>query len=54
LKDTEKQNLTFFWDFYKDKAHRGLLQKIYRSVRARDDKVDLLSPDIRVMATDVI
>ena len=44
----------FFWDFYKDKAHRELLQKIYRSVRAKNDHVNLLSPDIRVMRSSVV
>jgi len=44
----------FFWDFYRDKAQRELLQKIYRSVRASNDHVFLLSPDIRVLNTSVI
>jgi len=43
-----------FWDFYKDKAHRELLQKVYRSVRAADDSVFLLSPDIRVLNSSVV
>jgi Rad3-related DNA helicase len=45
----KKQKPAFFWDFYKDKAYRELLQKIYRSVRAKEDYVELLSPDIRVL-----
>ncbi len=50
----KRQKPNFFWDFYKDKAHRELLQRIYRSVRAKDDHVDLLSPDIRVLESDVV
>lgn len=38
-----------YWSFYKDKARRELLQKIYRGLRFKEDKVDLLSPDIRVL-----
>jgi len=43
-----------FWDFYKDKAFRELLQKVYRSVRAPNDSVFLLSPDIRVLNSNVV
>jgi Rad3-related DNA helicase len=50
----QRQKPIFYWDFYKDKAHRELLQKIYRSVRAKDDHVFLLSPDIRVLNSNVI
>lgn len=50
----KKNKPNFFWDFYKDKAHRELLQRIYRSVRAGDDHVFLLSPDIRVLETSVV
>jgi Rad3-related DNA helicase len=50
----KKNKPSFFWDFYKDKAHRELLQRIYRSVRAGDDHVFLLSPDLRVLETDVV
>ena len=38
-----------FMKFYVDKARRDLIQKISRGVRFRGDKVDLLSPDIRVL-----
>jgi len=38
-----------YWDFYKDKARRELLQKIYRGLRFKDDKVELWSPDSRVL-----
>jgi Rad3-related DNA helicase len=49
----KKNKPAFFWDFYKDKAHRELLQKVYRSVRANDDHVFLLSPDIRVLESKI-
>jgi len=38
-----------YWSFYKDKARRELLQKVYRGLRSKDDKVELLSPDTRVL-----
>jgi Rad3-related DNA helicase len=38
-----------YWNFYRDKARRELLQKLYRGLRSSDDKIDLLSPDIRVL-----
>ncbi|HPD81731.1 MAG TPA: helicase C-terminal domain-containing protein [Candidatus Pacearchaeota archaeon] len=38
-----------YWEFYKDKAHREILQKIYRGVRFKDDEVNLMSPDSRVL-----
>ena len=50
----KKNKPDIFWDFYKDKAHRELLQRVYRSVRAVDDHVFLLSPDIRVLNSNVI
>jgi Rad3-related DNA helicase len=40
---------TLFWTFYKDKARREFLQKIYRGLRTKDDHIYLLSPDIRVL-----
>jgi hypothetical protein len=36
-------------EFYMDKARRELFQKIARGVRFKGDKVNLLSPDIRVL-----
>jgi len=39
----------YFWDFYKDKARREFLQRIYRALRSMDDHVYILSPDIRVL-----
>jgi len=42
-------NPEHFLSFYLDKANRELLQKIYRGLRSKNDKVYLLSPDIRVL-----
>jgi Rad3-related DNA helicase len=39
----------FFWDFYRDKARREFLQRIYRALRSKDDHVYILSPDTRVL-----
>ena len=38
-----------YWEFYKDKSKRELLQKVYRGLRFKEDHVDLLSPDVRVL-----
>jgi len=38
-----------YWSFYRDKAQRELLQKIYRGLRFKDDHVYVLSPDSRVL-----
>ena len=38
-----------YWGFYKDKARRELLQKLYRGLRFKDDHVFVLSPDKRVL-----
>jgi len=38
-----------FMSFYMDKARRELMQKVYRGLRSKDDKVYLLSPDKRVL-----
>jgi len=46
LKKTSPQH---FMSFYMDKARRELLQKIYRGLRSKTDKVYLLSPDSRVL-----
>ncbi|MDD5191788.1 MAG: helicase C-terminal domain-containing protein [Candidatus Nanoarchaeia archaeon] len=46
LKKTNPEN---FMSFYMDKAKRELLQRIYRGLRNKNDKVELLSPDIRVL-----
>jgi len=45
----KRTNPEYFMDFYMDKAHRDLLQKIYRGLRSKKDRVYLLSPDIRVL-----
>jgi len=46
LNKTQPQH---YWSFYKDKAKRELLQKIYRGLRFNEDKVTLFSPDERVL-----
>ncbi len=38
-----------YWTFYKDKARREFLQRIFRAVRSVDDHVYVLSPDVRVL-----
>jgi Rad3-related DNA helicase len=40
---------SYYWDFYKDKAKRELWQKVYRGVRFKEDSVEVLSPDSRVL-----
>ncbi len=45
----KKTNPNNYWDFYKDKATRELLQRIYRGLRFKEDHVYLLSPDERVL-----
>lgn len=42
-----------FWMFYKDKARREFLQRVYRAIRSKNDHVYLLSPDIRVLNFDL-
>lgn len=39
----------YYWDFYKDKAKRELMQRVYRGLRFKEDHVYLLSPDTRVL-----
>lgn len=38
-----------YWEFYRDKAKREFLQKIYRGLRFKEDHIYLLSPDSRVL-----
>ena len=38
-----------YWEFYKDKARREFLQKVYRGLRFKEDHIYLLSPDTRVL-----
>ncbi len=45
----QKTHPEYFWDFYKDKARREFLQRIYRALRFKDDHVYVLSPDSRVL-----
>ncbi|MEM4230900.1 MAG: helicase C-terminal domain-containing protein, partial [Candidatus Pacearchaeota archaeon] len=44
----KKEKPEIYNEFYTDKARREFLQRVYRAVRFREDKVTLLSPDIRV------
>lgn len=46
LNKTQPQH---YWSFYKDKARRELLQKVYRGLRYEEDEVELWSPDERVL-----
>ncbi|MCA9485310.1 MAG: hypothetical protein KC506_00525, partial [Nanoarchaeota archaeon] len=39
----------WYWEFYRDKAKREFLQRIYRAVRSKDDHVYVMSPDMRVL-----
>lgn len=45
----EKTHPKYFWEFYKDKARREFLQRLYRALRSKDDHVYVLSPDARVL-----
>ncbi|MBS3083773.1 hypothetical protein J4423_03145 [Candidatus Pacearchaeota archaeon] len=45
----QKTHPDHFWEFYRDKAYREFLQRIYRAVRSVNDHVYILSPDIRVI-----
>jgi Rad3-related DNA helicase len=38
-----------YWSFYRDKARREILQKIYRGLRFKEDEIFLMSPDSRVL-----
>jgi len=46
LQQTHKD---YYWEFYRDKAWREFLQRIYRALRTKDDYVSILSPDLRVL-----
>jgi Rad3-related DNA helicase len=48
-----KEKQEQYMEFYLDKAKRELLQKIYRGVRFKGDHVILLSPDSRVLESDI-
>jgi len=45
----KKERPNEFMEFYMDKSRRELLQKIYRGLRFKEDKIYLLSPDSRVL-----
>jgi len=46
LRQTKPEEFT---DFYFDKANREFLQRIYRGLRSKHDKINILSPDIKVL-----
>ncbi len=45
----KKTHPEYFWNFYKDKARREFLQRLYRALRSPEDHVFVLSPDSRVL-----
>jgi len=45
----QRTNPEKYWNFYKDKARREILQKIYRGLRFKEDEIFLMSPDSRVL-----
>lgn len=45
----ERTHPEAYWDFYRDKARREYLQRIFRGLRSKNDHVYLLSPDMRVL-----
>jgi len=49
----KKTNPKNFSSFYTDKAKRELLQRIYRGLRTKNDKLYLLSPDKRVLDFEI-
>ncbi|MFH1501263.1 MAG: helicase C-terminal domain-containing protein [archaeon] len=50
LRKTKPQ---YFSSFYIDKSRREFLQRIYRGLRSKDDKINLLSPDIRIFQSSI-
>ena len=45
----QQTHAEFFWEFYRDKARREFLQRVYRALRSEKDHVYVLSPDLRVL-----
>lgn len=45
----KKTHSEYFWEFYKDKAKREFLQRMYRAIRSVNDHIYVLSPDMRVI-----
>lgn len=43
----------YFSMFYRDKAKREFLQRVYRGLRSEEDRVDVLSPDIRILKAEL-
>lgn len=50
LKESQPEH---FMEFYFDKARREFLQRIYRGLRSKEDKVMLLSPDSQVLRSRI-
>jgi Rad3-related DNA helicase len=46
LKETHPD---YFWEFYKDKAWREFMQRIFRGLRSKTDHITVLSPDTRIL-----
>lgn len=44
-----KNHPKHYWEFYRDKAKREFIQRIYRALRSPKDHVYILSPDKRVL-----
>ena len=45
----KKSKPDHYYPFYMDKARRNFLQRIYRGLRSKEDHINLLSPDLRVL-----
>lgn len=45
----QKTHADYYWEFYRDKARREFLQRLYRAIRSKDDHVYVLSPDMRIL-----
>lgn len=45
----QQTHSAWYWEFYRDKAKREFLQRMFRAIRFKDDRVSILSPDIRVL-----
>ena len=45
----QKTHADYYWEFYRDKANREFLQRLFRALRSREDHVKVLSPDLRVL-----
>ncbi|MFH1376061.1 MAG: helicase C-terminal domain-containing protein [Candidatus Woesearchaeota archaeon] len=45
----KKSKPEYYSMFYKDKAEREFLQRVYRGLRSEKDHINILSPDIRIL-----